>query len=378
MLTLNSLSSNKSIIRRRLIFNYFYLSVSKIGFNLSAYMQRNGHDYDEGLRGEEKSNNADAGAAAIVECNSLVVECLFEERQQLHNRHVTPPPPPPQSPDETASLLNHPESGECRRERVDVLLCDHSEDFHGISGSTRSSNGFENSPLPTSGRESVDGMNEGRIGTDNAKFLAFLGTVNRQVVKDEDEVDDENAEHGGSRKIDEDDDDEMERKESHHDKASVDEKVDFASKLITEEERSVHSLKWSVYSCYLKAGGLLFLICFFLAAITSQAFSLLSSFWLSAWGSRCELSQNENIKYVIIFAIISGFGIVFQVVKAVFLANFRLRASKNLHDRLLNTVLDAPGRIEFYNYPQPFVLKAHTRFLFNLHYIPTLTYSEIL
>eukprot|EP01031_Cornospumella_fuschlensis_P028107 gene28107-33939_t len=120
--------------------------------------------------------------------------------------------------------------------------------------------------------------------------------------------------------------------------------------LITKEEKGEGQVNSSVYTYYIKAGGVWIFLAFTLSILLNQAFTLLSSYWLQYWGEIAADKENDNEKlsaranmwYLNVYAALSSAALAFYISRSVFLANHRLGTSTKLHDGLLTSTLAAP------------------------------------
>ena len=123
-----------------------------------------------------------------------------------------------------------------------------------------------------------------------------------------------------------------------------------SSNLITIEEKKTGDVSLSTYSYYIKAGGIISFINVCLFLILAQVFQLLSTFWLSHWGTVAlrhsiannPLSESTNIYYLNFYAMFCCLFLISFVMRSLLLAQFRLGTSKVLHENLLLKVLGAP------------------------------------
>lgn len=101
--------------------------------------------------------------------------------------------------------------------------------------------------------------------------------------------------------------------------------------LMTREERNVGNVENDIYYYYIKSGGFgwFFLVIFLL--ITSQAVTVLASFYLAYWGdvtvSREQhnnpLSSKTNLQYLNVYAAISMIGVFLILLRALAVAQHR-------------------------------------------------------
>jgi len=113
--------------------------------------------------------------------------------------------------------------------------------------------------------------------------------------------------------------------------------------LVTEEERNVGAVTWYVYKKYiLSGGGYVKFLFVYLMFVLCTAIGLLNNAWISVWTSDAEYERNSRAFYLSIYAVSSVALGFFTFFRSYFLAKFGVRASGNLHQNLLNSVLSAP------------------------------------
>ena len=113
--------------------------------------------------------------------------------------------------------------------------------------------------------------------------------------------------------------------------------------LVTEEERNVGAVSWQVYKKYLYSGGgfWLFFGTYFLY-ILCAANELWYNAWVAYWTSDTSLTKHSEAFYLGIYGLTSVTLGIFTFFRSMFLARFGVRASKKLHDDVLDSVLRSP------------------------------------
>ena len=113
--------------------------------------------------------------------------------------------------------------------------------------------------------------------------------------------------------------------------------------LISEEERNVGGVSFSVYKKYLQAGGGAFLFSFILLMyILAVANELLNTLWVSLWTSDANYERQSQGFYLGLYSLFSITAGIFVFFRALLLARFGVRASRALHKLLLDSILRAP------------------------------------
>ena len=124
--------------------------------------------------------------------------------------------------------------------------------------------------------------------------------------------------------------------------APVDEKKENTG-LVTEEERNVGAVTWYVYKKYIVSGGGYVKFAFvYLMFVLCTAIGLLNNAWISVWTSDALYERNSRVFYLSIYAASSVALGFFTFFRSYFLAKFGVRASDNLHQNLLKSILSAP------------------------------------
>ena len=128
-------------------------------------------------------------------------------------------------------------------------------------------------------------------------------------------------------------------------------KIDTRSSTITTiEEKNEGDVKTDLYTYYIRAGGIWIFIGLIIFMMLNQLFQILSLYWLSEWGQASvdkesqgsDLSTNENLYYLDVFAVLSILSLVSYLLRSVFLANHRIGTSIKLHYGLLKGTLNSP------------------------------------
>ena len=120
--------------------------------------------------------------------------------------------------------------------------------------------------------------------------------------------------------------------------------------LMTIEERNTGDVSSSIYTWYIRAGGIGWFSSMLLFYLASQVVAVISSFYLAYWGSETvkaeqlgdPLSSSQNLSYLQTFAWISMIGVGTITLRSVLLAQHRLGTSTALHEQMLTTILNAP------------------------------------
>jgi len=113
--------------------------------------------------------------------------------------------------------------------------------------------------------------------------------------------------------------------------------------LTTKEERAVGAVKLNVYKKYIHAGGgcIKFSVVYF-AFILTASVELLKNAWISLWTADSMYQRHSIGFYMSLYASTAvALGVV-TFVRSFLLAIFGVRASKTLHDELLQSVFRAP------------------------------------
>jgi ABC-type multidrug transport system fused ATPase/permease subunit len=113
--------------------------------------------------------------------------------------------------------------------------------------------------------------------------------------------------------------------------------------LVSEEERNVGAVSLSVYKKYLSSGGglCLFALCYFIYILCS-ANQLLSSAWITLWTQDASYEKHSRAFYLGLYALWAITLGIFTFFRSFMLANFGVRASDDLHNNLLKSILAAP------------------------------------
>ncbi|KAG1670803.1 Multidrug resistance-associated protein 1 [Nymphon striatum] len=115
-------------------------------------------------------------------------------------------------------------------------------------------------------------------------------------------------------------------------------------KLIDEEEMETGSVSLEVYWTYIKQLGVLFAIASFLSYFITEGSSVLANIWLSLWSDQSlqDSIQHSNGYWLGIYAAFGINSIIFYISALFFLCYGHIRASANLHLRMLDAILRAP------------------------------------
>ncbi|KAI5960857.1 uncharacterized protein KGF55_004427 [Candida pseudojiufengensis] len=117
-------------------------------------------------------------------------------------------------------------------------------------------------------------------------------------------------------------------------------------KLITEEERAINSIKWDIYSNYLKYGsGFLkpigFSLVFVLLLSISTFLEIFANTWLSFWVGQ-KFPNRSNGFYIGLYVMFNLLWVIMLTYTYVFLVTGTTISSKNLNILAINRVLHAP------------------------------------
>ncbi|KAI5957078.1 hypothetical protein KGF54_000006 [Candida jiufengensis] len=117
-------------------------------------------------------------------------------------------------------------------------------------------------------------------------------------------------------------------------------------KIITEEERAINSIKWDIYSNYLKYGsGFLkpigFSIVFVILLTLSTFLEIFTNTWLSFWVAQ-KFPHRSNGFYIGLYVMFNILWVVMLTCTFIFLVTGTTISSKNLNILAINRVLHAP------------------------------------
>lgn len=120
-------------------------------------------------------------------------------------------------------------------------------------------------------------------------------------------------------------------------------------KLIKEEERERGKISKKVYLMFMKACTLSLAILVIALIISTQAVKIGADFWLSKWSEASfsnNTSENDPVvkKYVGVYALLSGIGILLSLVTNLAAQLTSLRAVRVLFSQMLNTIVCCPMR----------------------------------
>jgi len=121
-------------------------------------------------------------------------------------------------------------------------------------------------------------------------------------------------------------------------------------KLVNEEEREEGEVAGSAYTHYAKAGGYWVAAMTFIIQGIGKGFEVGSSFWLAYWAQESYAaslkgephSTKTTNFYIGIYALFGLMGVLGLTFRSIFIAIHRLRASKKLHDELVERIMRAP------------------------------------
>lgn len=120
--------------------------------------------------------------------------------------------------------------------------------------------------------------------------------------------------------------------------------------LISEEDREQGDVNTSAYFKYFKVGGYLHAFLTLSAQALNRGLEIGGAFWLAYWTTQTAtaitsgepLSDGETAQYVGIYAAFGVSSILALGLRGYSLAQHRLRASKRLHDNLVDSILHTP------------------------------------
>ena len=121
-------------------------------------------------------------------------------------------------------------------------------------------------------------------------------------------------------------------------------------KLVTEEEREEGDVAGSAYNRYARAGGYLVALGIFVIQGIGRASEVMAGFWLSLWAERSirasvegdPFDTQETNYYVGIYALFGFIGVLGLTGRSLLIAVHRLRASRQMHNDLTESILRAP------------------------------------
>ncbi|KXN65309.1 hypothetical protein CONCODRAFT_53624, partial [Conidiobolus coronatus NRRL 28638] len=137
--------------------------------------------------------------------------------------------------------------------------------------------------------------------------------------------------------------------------ANLGTEADPTKKLVEEEERATGKVKLSIYKTYFKAvGGIPYWAIFCLLFVLYQALPLVLDWWIQRWTSSYDKERSlvfkvsdkdDMLNYFIIVYVIIGLSCVISVgLRVAYQFYGSLKASRYLHDSMLNKILRAPVR----------------------------------
>jgi len=120
--------------------------------------------------------------------------------------------------------------------------------------------------------------------------------------------------------------------------------------LTTKEEREEGSIGGAQYIHYARAGGMFTFISLFVVQGLGRASEIGANFWLAYWANSSimaamkdvPLNRDETTWYLNIYATFGILGVLCLTIRSIFMAIHRLHASRQLHERLVSSVLRAP------------------------------------
>jgi len=113
--------------------------------------------------------------------------------------------------------------------------------------------------------------------------------------------------------------------------------------LVQDEERNVGAVAWYVYKKYISSGGgyLRFSLVYFMFVLCTVN-GLVSNTWISLWTSDANYEKNSRAFYLGFYAFFSVTLGIFTFFRSYFLAKFGVRASNEMHQNLLKSIISAP------------------------------------
>ena len=115
--------------------------------------------------------------------------------------------------------------------------------------------------------------------------------------------------------------------------------------LVKEEERGVGEISLALYWMYIKAaGGCLYCLPLLLGMLIFYAATMFGNFWLAIWSDDIEATNatHNSWYYLAYYALIQAVSLVFLLFFLFCYLWARVIASKNVHIRLLKSILKAP------------------------------------
>jgi len=122
---------------------------------------------------------------------------------------------------------------------------------------------------------------------------------------------------------------------------NMDEKKKATQGIITEEERATGSVKWKIYSSYIKAGGGKIIGIFVLLLVGLIQFTKVGSdMWLVYWTENT-LGMTTN-NYILIYLVWNAGQTLITFFYYVYMANVGIKASKRIHSDAIKNIMKAP------------------------------------
>ncbi|KAJ3427508.1 multidrug-resistance like protein 1 isoform i [Anaeramoeba flamelloides] len=113
--------------------------------------------------------------------------------------------------------------------------------------------------------------------------------------------------------------------------------------LIDEEARKRGAVKWKYYKFYIIAAGGIFIgFLVFFGSFLSIFSSLFNQYWLAIWIDEDTLPNKSTAWFLTIYILIGAFRIAIETVKGIIMAFGSVKASRNIHNSVLNRIMKAP------------------------------------
>ena len=186
---------------------------------------------------------------------------------------------------------------------------------------------------------------QGRYGDLIAQGVEFKGAIEAGEEEIDEDVVDAGTSEGQKTSV-------VRRRSS---VAEVDLKKEAAMKkkgenLISEEDREEGDVDTSAYFKYFKVGGYFNAFLTFLGQAMNRGLEIGGAFWLAYWTTQTAaainsgepLSNGETTQYVGVYAAFGVSSVFALAFRGYALAQHRLRASKRLHDNLVDSILHTP------------------------------------
>jgi len=135
-------------------------------------------------------------------------------------------------------------------------------------------------------------------------------------------------------------------------KAEIRHKDTRKSTLMSLEERKLGDVTGETYLYYLRAGGIWWFLGGLSIQVVAQVFNVLSFFWISEWGKESvesalaghEMTTARSMWYLRFYSMLSMLGLLCTFIRALLIAQHRVKTSSILHSDLLRVVMGAPVR----------------------------------